>query len=147
MLYFRTRRVGTDLKVVEVLTEYNGQDPDRASLVYRGDLRSFQEAEELAAAATRDMGETFIPTDAGDHVHPRYDVVRAPKVGDPVSMAFNGDYYPCGHITKIGGTNFKTIYTDAGVKFNRRRQSGTWVRQGGTFCMVKGHISELNPSF
>lgn len=147
MVYFRTRKEGGQLKVIETVDAYDGADPDRASLVYRGDLTSMADAEELAEAATRDLGETFIATDAGEWVHPRYDVVRAPKVGDPISYSFNGDTRPCGHIMKIGGTNFKTIYSDLGHKFNRRRQSGSWIMKGGTWCMVKGHHNELNPHF
>ena len=147
MLYFRTQRIGQVLKVLEITDRYDGTRADRAEFTYRGELFTMWDAEKLAEAATRDMGEAYLAVDNGQNVSPRFDVIRAPRVGAPVSMAFNGDYYPCGTIEKIGGSNFKTIYTTDGTKFNRRRQTGTWVRKGGTFCMVAGHRDERNPSF
>lgn len=113
--------------------------------VNRHDIRSFAHAEQLAQQATELMGELYIATDAGAHVSPRIDVIRAPAVGDKVSYAFNGDSYPCGRITAISPT-LKKVTTSEGDVFYRRRQSGAWVK-GGTWSMVRGHVSARNPSF
>jgi len=109
------------------------------------DLESYAEVETLSKYLTAMTGRTFLPTDAGSSTSPRYDVIEAPKVGDPVSYAFNGDYYPCGFITKITPT--WQVTTDQGTKFIRRGNSGCWKRPGGTWSMVAGHIDRLSPEF
>lgn len=148
MLYFKVAtKLGRISRVLEILEEYPRDREDRAEFMTRNDITSYEEAERLAHVANVDLNETFLPVDKGAYVSPRYDVIRAPKIGDPVSYGFNGDYYPCGTIERFGGQNFKVIYTSDGTKFNRRRKTATWVRQGGTFCMVRGHRDELNPSF
>lgn len=151
MLYFRIKNVDGEDRVVEVL-EDRPNTPYTPDLIYRGDIKSFEHAQVLAEqagdlVASKLCGKTFLAVDAGSHVHPRYDVILAPRVGEPVSYGFNGDYYPDGYITKIGGTNCSRVYTDTGSVYNRRRQSGRWVKRGGTWSMVSGHRDERNPSF
>lgn len=144
MLYFKRVPGG---KVVKVSEEHiRNDDPDYV-VVDRWDLKSFDQAEELAEEAYRATGELFLACDKGEWVTPRYDVIRAPKVGNPVSFGFNGDYYPDGYITKVGGTNCSRVYTDTGSVYRRRRRSATWLKAGGTWCMVSGHIDERNPHF
>lgn len=114
------------------------------------ECKSYEDAERLARLATedfKDKGDVFLAVDRGSHTWPRYDVVRAPKVGTPVSKSFNGDSYPDGVITKVGGTECSRIYTSTGSKYNRRRKSATWVINTGTFMMISGHHDERNPSF
>lgn len=148
MLYFHTAHEGKELKVLGAYTaDERPQDVDRDEFTYRGDLKSFEEAELLAYAATRDTGDTFLPVDQGSGHYPRYDVIRAPKVGSPVSYGFNGDFYPDGYITKVGGTNCSRVYTDTGSVYNRYRKSGAWIKRGGTWSMVQGHRDERNPHF
>lgn len=83
-------------------------------------------------------------------------------VGDEVSYGFNGDYYPCGIISKI---TKRYITTDTGAKFYIAKAphvvyanlddtektiemrdvmqlvSNKWFR------MVAGHVNKRNPSF
>lgn len=73
-------------------------------------------------------------------------VMDIPKVGDEVSMTFNGDCYPCGTIARISPT-LKVITTTDGKKFYRKGDdSGCW-KYSGTFSLTPGHISRLNPEF
>ncbi len=89
--------------------------------------------------------QKYMIIDHGEHVGPRYDVIEKPQVGDPVSYAFNGDYYPCGHISAISAS-MKIITTTTGKKFYRRKQTAKWL-ESNTWALVSGHISKLNPSF
>lgn len=114
------------------------------------ECKSYEDAERLARLATEDFsahGQEFLPVDRGSHVWPRYDVIRAPKVGTLVSYSFNGDSYPDGEITKVGGTNCSRIYTSTGSVYNRRRNSGSWIKRGGTWSLITGHHNDRNPSF
>lgn len=107
----------------------------------RNDCKTFDEAKEVAAA----LGSDYIATDAGEWTSPRYDVQKLPQIGGKVSYAFNGDYYPCGVITAIS-KSLKIISTSEGRKFYRVRETGSW-RNAGTWSLVQGHISKLNPEF
>lgn len=111
------------------------------------DLRSFEEVTTLASYITAMTGVLHLPADAGSSTSPRYDIVQAPKVGDPISYGFNGDYYPDGHIARI--TKNWMIVSTTGSKYNRGLQgrSGGWRKVGGTWSMVAGHVDERNPSF
>lgn len=107
----------------------------------RNDWHTFEAAKEVAAA----LGPKYVATDAGGGVSPRYDVQELPQIGDKVSYAFNGDYYPCGVIASIS-KSLKVITTDEGHKFYRKRETGCW-KYDGTWSLVQGHISRLNPEF
>jgi len=115
------------------------------SVQSRWDWKSLEEVEGLALRLTAMTGKTYLGTDSGPGVSPRFEVIEAPKVGDPVSQGFNGDYYPCGEITKI--TKGWRITTSTGKVFNRRKNSGSWKMVNGHSSMVAGHISEQNPHF
>lgn len=112
----------------------------------RWDWKSFDVAEKLAAKITKFTGALHIATDSGPSVSPRFDIIKAPAVGDEASYAFNGDYYPCGKIKSIS-KSLRVITTDTGRTFYRRRQSGAWIMKGGTWSLVHGHINRLNPEF
>jgi hypothetical protein len=116
--------------------------------VSRWDWKSFNDAERVANDANAfDPENRYVAADSGANVSPRYDVVKAPKVGEPVSYGFNGDYYPCGNIVKVGTGPKMTVTTDTGEVFYRRGLSGSWIRKGGTWSLVRGIHSEKNPSF
>lgn len=114
--------------------------------ITRSDIGSFSYAFTLASLLTdkyKSEQRTFLACDAGGHTSPRYDVIEAPKVGDPVSKSFNGDTYPEGVITKI--TPKWQITTSTGVKFRRKNESSGWKATGGTWWMTSGHHYEQNP--
>jgi hypothetical protein len=111
----------------------------------RRDWNSMEQAADVARKLSDASGELYLATDSGEWCLPRYDVIRAPKVGDAVSYSFNGDSYPCGHIAKISDS-MKLITTTDGKKFYRRKLSGSWVRNS-TWSLIQGHHREQNPSF
>jgi hypothetical protein len=111
--------------------------------VNRNALRSFEDAEALAFAAGED---DFLAVDRGGFVFPRFDVIRRPKVGAPVSYAFNGDYYPCGYIKSVSASG-KVITTTEGERFYRTAEnSGCWKLRK-TWSLVLGHHKKQNPEF
>lgn len=135
-------------RAVSVTTEYprvegSGRYDDRYQ--NRNDWKTMARAEEVAAQLTESTDKLYIAIDSGPNVSPRFDVIDAPVIGMKVSKAFNGDYYPEGEITKIS-KSLKRVETSTGAVFYRRRQSGAWI-EGGTWGMVEGHVSRLNPSF
>lgn len=104
-----------------------------------------QDVQEIAAFLTEQTGDVHLMVDNGDYCSPRFDVIRAPKVGDKVSYAFNGDYYPDGEITAV--TSKFQVKTSGGHTYRRRKNSGSWLQPGGTWGLVQGHINERNPHF
>lgn len=111
------------------------------------EIESFEAAEELAALMTEDRGTLWLATDSGRGVWPRYRVMEAPKVGDAVSMGFNGDYYPEGEIASISKTYY-AITTTTGKTFRRVKKTGSWkLPNGNPFCLVPGHRREWNREF
>lgn len=111
----------------------------------RWDWKDFATVEGIARYLTAMTGQTYLPTDSGGGCSPRFDVIKAPAIGDDVSYSFNGDTSPCGMITKI--TKTWQITTSTGKKFRRRGNAPGFTMEGGTWSMVAGHISERNPSF
>lgn len=109
------------------------------------EFQTFNEVADVAIKITLLVGELYLPYDRGDSVSPRFGVMKAPQIGDEVSRGFNGDYYPCGVITKI--TRTFRITTSTGHKFSRRGQSSSWREIGRHTSMVAGHIDERNPHF
>ncbi|USN15123.1 hypothetical protein LESZY_00890 [Brevundimonas phage vB_BpoS-Leszy] len=131
----------------------NGRSP------YTGEsLQDYQVAIEAAKDAT-DM--TKVPhwaEDRGAYVSPRYAIVRAFQIGEPVSYGYNGDSYPCGRIVSMS----KTAPVSSGVgpriitvqdhngnrrKFWRHRLTGSWREAGGGFSLQHGWHNDRNPSF
>ena len=153
MLYFK---INANKQVTEASTlspKQAGRDDwssastsaDGSGWMTRHDFKSMDQASEIAKSATEVTGKLYLPVDAGSGVWPRFDVIEAPAVGDEVSYAFNGDYYPCGTIKSISAS-FRLITTTEGQKFYRRRESACW-KYNGVWSMVDGHRKELNPSF
>lgn len=129
---------------VRMLTSEEAKERNYIGTESRWDWKSLDEVALIAELASTD-DTLYIGVDKGSSVSPRFDVIEAPKVGDDVSMSFNGDSYPCGKIVSIS-KSMKLITTSDGKKFYRRKQSGTWLN-GGTFALVRGIIDERNPHF
>ena len=146
MLYFKVEgEFGIQTQVLEVSSEHQDR---KDGWITRNDIKTFEQAEDIAAQASAYLQDgLFLAVDQGRGHYPRFDVVRAPKVGAPVSYGFNGDYYPDGYIVKVGGTNCSRVYTDTGSVYNRFRKSSAWIKRGGTWSLVEGHRNERNPSF
>lgn len=142
MLYFKR---GENGKVIDVADRFKFEE--RLEWFARHEMKTFAMALSIAAEATEAKGRLYIAVDKGQHTWPRYDVVEAPVVGDAVSYSFNGDTYPDGYITHVTNGTLKVVKTDSGSTYYRRGNSGSWVKQGGTWSMVKGHITEQNPHF
>ena len=105
MLYFKLNADKTVAEIVPNLaklpTEWASTSADGSGWLTRHDLQSLAEAEMLAAAAQEATGKAYLAIDSGGGCYPRFDVIEAPVVGEDVSYAFNGDYYPCGQIKSI----------------------------------------------
>lgn len=105
-------------------------------------------AQVIAEAASKFSGKQYLMSDRGDSVSPRYDVVEAPALGDEVSMAFNGDYYPVGKVIKIG-KDYKQIKVEGErgpMVFYRKGERGAWLYKQ-MWSLVPGVIDRLNPEF
>lgn len=111
----------------------------------RWDWKSLEVVEALAAKLTAVTGDLYLGQDKGRHTSPRFDIYKAPKIGDEVSMGFNGDYYPCGKIATISKT-MKKITTTNGTVFYRRGTGACWLN-AKTFAMIPGVHDERNPHF
>lgn len=140
--------VDRDRRVVRIEDEYHNLQglPEHLNWINNWDVGTFDEAVRIAEEASKVMGKKYLPIDRTASVSPRFGIVEAPRVGDPVSYGFNGDYYPCGHITKISDSYYR-IQTSTGDVFYHRGHTGSWVKKGGTWSLVSGHINERNPSF
>ena len=130
-----------------------GRNGLQAGWLNRNDLANFEQAEVIAESASRMLSKDkakYIATDSGSGCYPRFDVILAPKVGDEVSMSFNGDSYPVGKIVKISDSlRVVTAARDPGgdlVTFYRRKLSGAWLHSR-YWAMIPGSVYEQNPSF
>jgi len=149
MLHFK---VNANKEIIEVTSEFPqghkqwaSSSDDGSGWMTRHDFKSMEDADKIAKSATEATGKVYLPVDSGYGVSPRFDVIEAPTVGDDVSYAFNGDYYPCGQIKSISDS-YRVIVTTEGQKFYRRKESGNW-KYNRTWSLVGGHRSELNPHF
>lgn len=111
----------------------------------RWNFNSYEEVEKLAEQVSVLTGKKWLGTDATESTSPRYDVQEAPAIGDLVSRSFNGDSHPEGEIVKISPT--WRITTSTGVKFSRRKNTGSWKPIGGYGGMISGHHNDRNPHF
>lgn len=144
MLYIRlenhfpveaTQTAPKDVKPNEWAFGPNGE-PRPNGWLNRNDIKSWAFCHTLAqmlSMYSKD-GTRYLPTQ--NQSGTEFDVIVAPKVGDEVSRGFNGDYYPCGKITKITPT--WQITTDTGAKFRRVKESAAWKETRGSFWMVNG---------
>lgn len=141
MLYFRINAAGAVTEIADKAPSPFG--PDWAN---RWDWKDLPSAQKVAASATEHAGERYIAIDNGGGCYPRFDVIRAPKVGDQVSYSFNGDSYPDGEIKSISAS-LRLITTTTGGTYYRRGESGRWVKKGGTWTLIRGHVNEHNREF
>lgn len=138
--------VGLNAKLeVEAITEKFEETLARTDLVWqnRWDWTTKATVDHLAEQITEYAGELFISIDNGTSVSPRFDIIRAPKVGDEVSMGFNGDYYPQGKIKAIS-SSLKVITLGNGKRFYRRRETGSWIHNQ-TWSLIPGTLNTQNP--
>ena len=114
----------------------------------RWDFPTLEVAEQIANNANKRMAgrRIFAAVDSGPYVSPRFDVVRASQVGDKVSYAFNGDSYPDGTVTAVSAS-LRVVRTDTGSVYYRRKSTGTWIKQGGTWSLIHGWRNDRNPCF
>lgn len=139
-----------NLDTVAGIFPASDRSQDHKRLVNRSHFQTLDEARRVAAAASRlgalghERGviDAYLATDEGDHVAPRYDVVRAPRIGDLVSSSFNGDSYPEGEVIRVSAS-FRRVETSTGKVYFRRRQSGSWIAEG-TWFMTEGHVRTTN---
>ncbi len=104
-----------------------------------------EEAKRFAQSMT-DFGNVIYMSYKQDGYSDRpYRVKPAPQIGDFVSYAFNGDYYPDGEIVAISAS-FRRIKTESGNVYWRNKEAYQWKYEK-TWSMVKGHHDERNPSF
>jgi uncharacterized protein (UPF0248 family) len=143
--YFGVRRVHDERKPEEYASLCNGWDLGTGTR-----QASFDDASRVAAYLADVTKCPHWPVDRGESVSPRYAVMRAFQVGEPVSYAFNGDYYPCGRIVSITGKDNRIITTrdhnGRERKFWRRRKSESW-KSDGMWSLVSGWHNDQNPSF
>ena len=128
----------------EVSEIFNYQDAELIKAVMEKDGGTYQIIQN-----GRDQRELLeFANDEGTYSEPKpnFRVFKMPAVGDKVSFGFNGDWYPCGEIAKISKT-FKKIATNTGEIFWRKGKGKSWMREGGTWSMTKGHYNERNPHF
>lgn len=123
----------------------NNQRIEYTRVVDRFDLESssLEFATDLAERATKQFGTLFVPTYNSSMT--KFGIVEVPKVGDEVSYAFNGDYYPCGVIERI--TDKLTVITSTGDRFRRVKNTAGWKKEGGTWWLVNGHVDRRSEEF
>jgi hypothetical protein len=141
MLYLKVKN-GRPVEVADNLNEVQRSERDWQS---RWDWEDFATVSRLSKYLTAMTGRSYLPVDNGPHHSPRFDIVDAPQVGDEVSYGFNGDYTPDGTVVKVSPT-FQ-VTTSSGRKYRRKGVTSGWMATGGTWGLVKGHISERNPHF
>lgn len=150
MLYVHViREIGTRAVTSAHITDMH----HNPNVENRNDWRTYEAAAEVAAA----LGPKYQATDAGPYCSPRFDIIELPQVGDDVSYGFNGDCYPCGKIKSISaGPGYRRIvagpdFSGSDCVFHRRCRDGkptggAWISQG-TWSLVPGHVSKINPEF
>jgi hypothetical protein len=126
----------------------------------RHEWKTLAAAERAAAAASRFLNAgrpmrfpespepvVVLPIDAGANTWPRYDIIVGFAVGQDVSMAINGDYYPIGKVTAISASHriVTTQEPDGKVRrFYRRKNTASW-KHDRSFTLVPGIHDERNP--
>ena len=128
------------------------------SRMYSHRLETYEQAIAAAERLSEEQGVQYWAEDRGARVSPRYAVIRAFTIGEPVSYGFNGDSYPAGRIvamsalpkgsSKAEGHRIITVQNHNGNvrKFWRRRLSGSW-KYDQTWSLQHGWHNERNPSF
>lgn len=112
--------------------------------ISRWDFTGFDHAVDLAEQLTTLGGGLFLPVDNGKGCSPRFDVIKAPAVGDVVSMGFNGDYYPVGKITSIS-SDHRVITATGSRRFYRKQLTGVW-KYASTWTLIGGTRLGADPS-
>lgn len=143
MLFFKLDSNGKVSDVADKIPE----GERGAGWIARHEMKVMADAERIAKEATTVTGFAHLAIDNGPGVWPRFDVMVPPRVGEEVSYGFNGDYYPDGEIVHVTPGTFKQIKTSTGSTYYRRKETGGWRKQGGTWWLVPGVHNERNPEF
>ena len=114
--------------------------------ITRHDFSSLEQVENFCDDLNEVDNVKYLPVDKGEHTSPRYDIIKAPKIGDLVSKYFNGDSYPEGEIVSIS-KSFRTVTTSTGVRFHRKKKTSSWFNHGTWFMGIGQHVYSQNPSF
>lgn len=149
MLWFNIASNGAvQVKPHDKMTDQE-MDTHQSGWKNRNDFHSFAQAERIAIQASASDGEIYIATDGGPGMSPRYDVIKLPSIGDPVSRGFNGDYYPTRRARLPGSA---TDRSTGGL-----RPIPAWCSGGGAPRVAgsarapgawwRGHHDERNPEF
>lgn len=135
-----------------------GEERPRELNGYSRRLETYEQAIAAAERLSEEQGAQYWAEDRGPNVSPRFAVIRAFTIGEPVSYGFNGDSYPAGRIvamsalpkgsSKAEGHRIITVQNHNGSvrKFWRRRLSGSW-KYDQTWSLQHGWHNERNPSF
>ena len=132
----------TENGAVRMLTSEEAKERNYVGTQSRWDWKSYDEVCLIAELAS-DENTLYIGVDRGQSVSPRFDVIHAPKVGDDVSMSFNGDTTEDGNVVKISKSK-RVITTSTGHRYYRRGSSGVWLLSK-TWVLISGHHHERNP--
>lgn len=140
-------RLDADDNVLDTAVEVDWTDADtrQQCWVLLSNLPSLAVAERVAMQLTVSTGRLYIASDDGAHTSHRYAAKPVPRVGDPVSYAFNGDSRPDGEVASIS-KSLKVITTTTGNHYYRWRATASW-RRDRTWWLVAGHRDERNPHF
>ncbi len=132
-----------DFDVVDVLPATDhAAGPTSSIQVSRAQIKTKAWGEKLLAKVREFTKTDFILTE--DSGYPKFDIVRAPQVGDFVSRGYNGDHYPDSEIVRISPTG-KVITTASGKKYYGSREIGKW--KSGAFSLMRGYHDRRNPCF
>lgn len=143
MLYFVYSKTG----ITEVTSDHTKAHSIKGSklVITRSDIKSIGQANAIALQATALKLEQYVAADRGPNVWPRFDVIRAPKVGDKVSYGIGGDAYEDGFIVKVSDS-LRRVESSNGTVYWRRKQSDTW-RSGSRYMILGAHVNRLDPHF
>ena len=146
-MFITTETPWTGTPVMKEIFDEAGNKVDYDSVLDHHDFTSFEQVESILKIINEKFGTDYIATDAGEHCSPRFGIAELPKVGDDVSYGFNGDYYPCGKIVRVTPSLTVIAEDTEGhqTRFRRVKKTGGWKREGGTWWMVQGVVSKLNP--
>lgn len=144
MLWVKLSHQSLPVKVQDIVPMHESSERDTNPFWRnRHDWTSLKEVQGIARYLVAMTGKVYVGTDSGPTVSPRFDVIQVPSVGDLVSYTFNGDSSPDGEVVKVSPKLMVT--TSTGATYRRRGETGVWMKPGGTWSLMNGHVEERNP--
>lgn len=109
------------------------------------DITSWKQAEEVAASIEGPV--KYMAVDKGAmNEWPRYDVVRAWKIGDHVKMVFHGDGFDCGLVCRVSKDAHRVRVTGrAGPRGGRKPLTFKRVGRSGVWKCGAFHLEHFSP--